>query len=147
MGTKNVKELAIESGLRGAPLRHFLLSQTHREELVKERLRSWLTTQGWSCKVAKGREYGIDVVAERDSVRWVIEVKGYGANSAQNPNNFLCGLGQLLSRMDSADTKYSIAVPSVDRFRQLWDQIPRLAKERTRITCLFVPRLGDPVEG
>ena len=66
------------------PLQRFLLSRTHREALVTERLHLWLKSRGWSCKIAKAKEHGIDIPAHRDGERWVIEVKGYGANIAQN---------------------------------------------------------------
>jgi hypothetical protein len=57
-------------------------------------------------------------------------------------NYFLGVLGELLGRMTDPDAKYSIAVPDVPQFRNLWRGFPAEAKSRTRITALFVGRSG-----
>ena len=47
-------------------------------------------------------------------------------------------LGELLQRMTEPSAKYSIALPDVGQFRGLWQRLPRLAKDRAQISCLFV---------
>jgi hypothetical protein len=51
-------------------------------------------------------------------------------------------LGELLCRITDPDAKYSIAVPDVPQFRNLWRRFPAEAKSRTRITALFVGEVG-----
>jgi hypothetical protein len=80
------------------------------------------------------------------SLGWVIEVKGQGTLDAMRVNYFLAVLGELLQRMDDGNARYSIALPDLSQFRRLWQRLPSLAKERTRISALFVGVSGR-VEG
>jgi len=57
-------------------------------------------------------------------------------------NYFLAVLGELLQRMDNERTNYSIALPNLQKFRRLWNQLPLVAKTRTGITVLFVDEKG-----
>jgi hypothetical protein len=57
-------------------------------------------------------------------------------------NYFLGILGETLQRMDNPDATYSIALPDLKQFRNLWSRLPALAKERTKIDALFVNRDG-----
>ena len=60
-------------------------------------------------------------------------------------NYFLTVLGETLQRMDDSTAHYSIAMPDIGKFRDLWQRLPGLAKTRTRITALFVSRDGRVV--
>jgi hypothetical protein len=44
--------------------------------------------------------------------------------------------------MTDREAKYSIAVPDIPEFRNLWRRLPAEAKSRTRITALFVEEAG-----
>jgi hypothetical protein len=90
-----------------------------------------------------GNARGVDIAATRDGERWVIEVKGLGSLQPMRVNYFLAILGETLQRMDSAETRYSIALPDVAQFRGLWQRLPELAKRRTTITALFVGADGS----
>lgn len=59
-----------------------------------------------------------------------------------NVNYFLAVLAETLQRMDDPNAKYSIALPDVKQFRNLWDRLPLLAKQRTGITAIFIDELG-----
>ena len=109
------------------------------EDQLKAHLERWLNADGWRARVAWGRERGVDIEAVgRDGERWLIEVKGCGSRSAMRVNYFIAVLGETLQRMDDANAKYSIALPDMPQFHGLWDRLPLLAKERTRISMLFV---------
>lgn len=112
------------------------------EDDAKHKLQAWLEADGWKVKVVLGRGHGIDMEARRGSSRWIIEVKGQGTLNAMRVNFFLGVLGELLQRMDDPHARYSLAVPDLPQFRRLWLRLPRLAKERTRISALFVSGLG-----
>ncbi len=86
---------------------------------------------------AWAKQPGVDIKAEREGRSWFIEVKGIGSRPQMRVNYFLCVLDELLRRMKSPDAKYSIAVPDVRQFRNLWRNLPAEAKAQTRITCLF----------
>src|SRR5688572_8250175 len=43
------------------------------EDDVKRNLKRWLEDSGWHVDVMWAKERGIDIVATRDGVRWVIE--------------------------------------------------------------------------
>ncbi len=113
------------------------------EDRAKEILKAWLESDGWSTEIAWGRTRGIDVEAKRRAKRWIIEVKGIGSLSAMRVNYFIGMLGETLQRMDDKEAKYSIAMPDIQQFRNLWRRLPGLAKHRTTISALFVSSDGS----
>lgn len=116
------------------------------EDRLKHHLREWLRSNGWEVEVAWARERGIDIKAFRDGKRWVVEVKGIGSRPEMRVNYFIGILGETLQRMDDPASKYSISLPDIQQYRRLWDRLPRLAKQRTRITALFVSAKGQVTE-
>ena len=116
------------------------------EDEIKKVLDEYLKSQGWETRIAWGKSQGIDIEAKRNSERWVIEVKGPGSLQPMRVNYFIGILGELLQRMDDQNAKYSIALPDMPQFRGLWERLPRLAKQRTKITAIFVDHSGNIVE-
>jgi hypothetical protein len=116
------------------------------EDRLKHHLRVWFRRNGWDAKVAWGRERGIDITAVRDGKKWIVEVKGIGSRPEMRVNYFIGILGETLQRMDDPAAKYSISLPDVPQFRRLWDRLPRLAKQRTQITALFISANGEVTE-
>jgi hypothetical protein len=114
----------------------------HSEDEVKKCLQTWLVNHGWSVEVAWARSRGVDIAAKKENEHWLIEVKGEGSLNAMRVNYFLSMIGELLQRMDDPQAKYSIAVPDLKQFRNLWSRLPALAKQRTTISALFVNRGG-----
>ena len=121
-------------------------SEDLSEDKLKHHLREWFRSNGWETEVAWGHERGIDIKAFRDGKRWVVEVKGVGSRPEMRVNYFIGILGETLQRMDDPASKYSISLPDVQQFRKLWDRLPRLAKQRTQITALFVSANGQVTE-
>ena len=72
----------------------------------------------------------------------IIEVKGSGSLNPMRVNYFLCILGELLQRMDDPTARYSIALPDLKQFRNLWLRLPDLAKQRSTIDAIFVSEDG-----
>jgi hypothetical protein len=116
------------------------------EDQVKAILEHWLSAQGWSLDIAWAKTRGIDIHARRSNERWIIEVKGGGSLQAMRVNYFLGVLGETLQRMNDPNAAYSIALPNIKQFRNLWSRLPQLAKDRTRISALFVDELGSVEE-
>ena len=121
-------------------------SDSLSEYKLKGHLEKWLHEQDWKSDIAWGNARGADIVATRDRERWVIEVKGIGSRPPMRVNYFLAILGETLQRMDDPRAKYSIALPDVQQFRNLWQRLPHIAKERTEITALFVSEDGSVTE-
>ena len=113
------------------------------EDEVKRLLVAWLEREGWSVEVAWGKARGIDVDALRGGERWIIEAKGCGSLQPMRVNYFLAILGETLQRMSDPQARYSIALPDLPQFRGLWDRLPKLTKERTGITALFIGADGS----
>lgn len=113
------------------------------EDALKEVLKNWLIAQGWNVKIAWGRNHGVDIDATKENQRWFIEVKGQGSRDAMRVNYFLGILGETLQRMEDPNVKYSIALPDIKQFRDLWRRLPFLAKSRTGITAIFVDKNGN----
>lgn len=116
------------------------------EDDVKRHLQAWLQADGWSVDVVWGHGRGIDADARREDDRWIIEVKGQGTRAAMRVNFFLAALGELLQRMNDPLARYSIAVPDTPQYRGLWQRLPTVAKDRCRITALFVTGSGQVEE-
>ena len=112
------------------------------EDAIKEALKNWLNAKGWKAKIAWGRDHGVDIDATKENQRWLIEVKGQGSRNAMRVNYFLGILGETLQRMEDPNAKYSIALPDIPQFRNLWIRLPLLAKSRTGITAIFVTANG-----
>ncbi|MBV6450754.1 MAG: hypothetical protein MHPDNHAH_01480 [Anaerolineales bacterium] len=113
------------------------------EDMLKKVLEDWLVAQGWKVKIAWGRVHGIDIDATKENKRWIIEVKGQGSRDAMRVNYFLGILGETLQRMEDPNAKYSISLPDIKQFRNLWRRLPFLAKSRTGITAIFIDRNGN----
>jgi hypothetical protein len=116
------------------------------EDQVKAALVATLEPKGWSMEVAWGRNRGIDIVALRGNERWVIECKGTGSLAPMQNNYFVGVIGELMQRMNDEHAKHSIAFPNLPKFRRLWSELPVVAKERLRLTALFVSEDGSVVE-
>jgi len=114
-----------------------------QEDAIKSVLEIYLRENGWTTEIAFGKAPGADIIATRQSERWIIEVKGPGSRDAMRVNYFLAILGETLQRMDDPNTRYSIALPDLKQYRGLWSRLPRLAKNRTNISCLFISPNGE----
>ena len=114
-----------------------------QEEKIKHILANYLVNNGWDIKVAWGHQQGIDIDAERNGERWIIEVKGPGSRQPMRVNYFISILGETLQRMDDRNARYSIALPDIQQYRRLWNKLPQLAKERTTIDLILVDENGN----
>jgi len=117
------------------------------EKKIKYFLEEYLSEQGWTREpdgVDANRD--IDLEVRRGDDRWIIEIESPYSLTGDILNTFVSVLGQILQRMDDHKCKYSIALPDIKPFRRLWDRVPELAKNRTRITALFVNETGTVEE-
>lgn len=112
------------------------------EDFVKESVKAWLEAQGFTVRVAYGREHGIDIEAFRDSERWIIEAKGSASRPEMWTNFFHNALGQIAIRMQDPSARYGLAMPDCQQYRRLWKKVPLLARERMRLSGLFVDEAG-----
>ncbi|WFU41792.1 hypothetical protein QA640_04580 [Bradyrhizobium sp. CB82] len=126
-----------------APYPHSTSAPFMSEDVLKKMLQSWLITQGWTVEVAWARAPGIDIHARQGGRRWIIEAKGEGTLAPMRVNYFLGVLGETLQRMTDPQAAYSVAFPDLKQFRGLWARLPNLAKERTKISALFVSHGGN----
>ena len=58
-------------------------------------------------------------------------------------NYFLAILGEILQRMDNSKNKYFIALPKMQQYKNLWQRLPILAKQRTTIKLILVDKNGN----
>jgi len=113
---------------------------------IKQILEGFLTSQDWKVVINWGDNHRIDIEARRGLERWIIEVEDCESKNSVPVNAFLMVLGKVLQRMDDSDCKYSIALPDIEPFRRLWERMPYVAMDRTRITALFVTASGVVME-
>jgi|SRR5213593_2331013 len=112
------------------------------EDFVKRSLEQWLQAAGWTTAIAWGHAPGIDVEAKKVGARWLIEAKGAGSRPQMARNYFFSIIGDTLQRMSDAQTTYSIALPDLPVFRNLWLRFPVLAKQRMQLTLLLIDSEG-----
>jgi len=118
------------------------------EDAVKRAIAGWLEQQGWWVEVAWGQDVRPDLVATRGKERLIVEAKGAGSNHATRASHFKGVLGEILERMDDPDSLYAVAFPDLTAFREFWERLPQLARERTGLTALLVRADGSVrVEG
>lgn len=144
-----VGKVGVLSGKPVLPLRstrHSAPEESLSEDVIKGFLETWLNQRGWKTDIAFGKKHGVDVDASRGGEHWVIEVKGPGSLSAMRVNYFLAILGETLQRMKEEKSRYSIALPDIQQYRNLWKRLPNLAKRRTTISALFVKQDGSVEE-
>lgn len=117
------------------------------KEDLKELLFKHLKNKGWKILfVSEHNKKGIDIIAERDAKKWLIEVKGCTVSKGIVLQDFFMILGKLLFLMKDPNAKYSIAVPEMKSSHKLWDTLPCDAKQRTGISILYGQRNGDFIE-
>ncbi len=117
-----------------------------QEDQIKEHVRVFLESKGWSTNIKWAKAHGVDIEATRDGSRWLIEAKGCGSRNAMRVNYFLAALSEVLQRMSDRSAKYSIALPDLPQYRGLWERLHSVAKDRTGISCLFVRADGEVKE-
>ena len=113
------------------------------EDTVKETIKEWLERNGWTVEIAWGKSHGVDIKARKGNENWYIEAKGSGSRDQMRVNYFLSILGETLQRMDDPSAKYSIALPDMKQYRNLWARLPSLAKQRTKINMILVSKDGS----
>lgn len=111
---------------------------------IKQILRNYLYSEGWSTEIVRRITKEIDIVANRDDMQWVIAVRG--EESHDFVDTFDSILGSAVHIMEDPHKKYSVALPDTMAFRRLWERLPVLAKTRTSITALFVGEDGKVTE-
>ncbi len=109
----------------------------HDEQYVTKVIKSALEKRGYLVEEKPGHIHGCDICAIKGEMTWVIEIKGEGSSRPMYNNFFLQVLGEILQRMDNPNVKYSIAFPDHEKYRRLWNELPKLAKERTKISAIF----------
>jgi hypothetical protein len=85
----------------------------------------------------------VDIHAERDGERLLLEAKGQTNRRPQQSHDFLGGLGELLQRMDDPDATYGLALPDHPQYRALVQRLPELIWDRLNLVVYFVSGIGD----
>jgi hypothetical protein len=131
---------AVPTGLpRTAPAATALLT----ENQIKRAVREHLLVQGYRVHVAWGHTRQVDIHAERDGERLLLEAKGQVARRPQQSTDFLGALGELLQRMDDPDATYGLALPDHPQYRALVQRMPELLWDRLNLVVYFVSGSGD----
>lgn len=108
------------------------------EEQVKTIINDYYIALGYKTTVAWGHFRGADIIAQKGEERVIIEVKGCGSRPQMRVNYFISILGEMLQRMDNEDCEYYIALPKMKQYINLWQKLPTLAKQRTKIRLILV---------
>ncbi len=112
------------------------------EAETRDLLAGYLEKEGWTIPHHEIKSHGVDIEAKNGKQRWLIEVKGCGSRTAMRHNYFLAIIGEILQRMEHSTDKYSIAFPNRKKYLDLWQKLPLLAKERSKISMILVGKSG-----
>lgn len=110
------------------------------EDEIKAAVKQHLEEQGWTVRFAWGGQHGVDIEANRDGQRLLLEAKGEAPAGPQQVNYFLGAIGELVQRMSDADARYGLALPDHRQYRGLVERLPAVARERLRLVVYFVER-------
>jgi hypothetical protein len=110
------------------------------EDEAKRAIHSELTRDGWQVTIAWGHKPGIDIVAQRNGERLVLEAKGEGSHLPMRVNFFLGALGELLQRMDSPGAMYGLVLPAHRQYVGLILRLPAWVKARLGLLFYLVRR-------
>lgn len=113
------------------------------ENQIKRAVREHLIARGYRVHVAWGHTRDVDIHAERDGERLLLEAKGQVVRRPQQSNDFLGALGELLQRMDDPDATYGLALPDQPQYRALVQRLPELIWDRLNLVVYFVSGTGD----
>lgn len=117
------------------------------EDAVKRSVSRALQADGWTVDVRWGHAHGIDIVAQRETERLVLEAKGEGSRPSMRVNYFLGALGELLQRMDDPDARYGLALPAHRQFVALMLGLPEWVRARLDLYFFLVrPLPGGAAE-
>lgn len=128
--------------VRSAPVRNEVFTEAEVEEILIQ----FLEGKGYKIRRQVRAPSGIiDVVAEKDGKKLLIEAKGEdrgGYTSAEM--NFQMGLGQLMSRMKHQDVEYGLAFPVTKDFKKVLKKYKgSFAFEKLGIYLIPVKRDGS----
>ncbi|MBQ3652839.1 MAG: hypothetical protein II954_00305 [Synergistaceae bacterium] len=116
------------------------------EDTVKTIIAEFFSRHGWIVSINLGHNKGVDFEARKDDSCWRIEAKSSYAlkkgtllpREASKTNYFLNALSEILQRMDDPNVHYAIAFPKINKYEELWAQLPSEAKKRTQIHMILV---------
>lgn len=77
----------------------------------------------------------IDLIAENDNEKWVIEAKGL---TSQITVDFNTCIGQLAKSMQSNTCNYALALPSIEKFKTQCMKLPDYYRERNNLYIIVV---------
>jgi hypothetical protein len=116
------------------------------EKIIRQVLGNYLTERGWEIEEIKATNRGIDLDARMHAIRWTIRSNCFQLSREGIIVSFVSAIGEIVQRMNDPNRKYSIVLPDIPPFRRLWERLPVTAKERIRITVLFVHTSGNVTE-
>lgn len=113
------------------------------EKKIKRILEKYVSSFGWEQEHLRFFiDHNNDIEVRRGRESWIIGIKAKEPSNREVNSIFISTLGRILQRMDDQNCKYSIAFPDTKQFRRLWERLPQIAKQRMKVTVLFVNQTG-----
>lgn len=82
----------------------------------------------------------VDLIAEKENERWIIEAKGLTSSVGVDFNTCL---GQLIKSMKDSKTIYAIAVPKIDSYKRHCEMISDYFRKLVGLHISVVDRTGN----
>ncbi len=113
-------------------MKHFKKEKVYpNEAYIQEAIENFFTQEGFIID-AEGQ---IDLIAEKNDDKWIIEAKGM---TSQITVDFNTCIGQLAKSMKSDSYNYGIALPYEDKYKKQCLKLPKYFREKNNLSIIVV---------
>ncbi len=113
-------------------MKHFKKNKAYpNEAFIQEAIENCFFNEGFAIE----KDGQIDLVAEKDDEKWIVEAKGM---TSQITVDFNTCIGQLVKSMSSPTWKYAIAIPCEDKYKVQCVKLPEYFRRSNNLHIIIV---------
>ena len=101
------------------------------EAFIQEAIENYFSSEGFMIE----KDGQIDLVAEKNDEKWIVEAKGM---TSQITVDFNTCLGQLVKSMESSAWNYAIAIPCEDKYKVQCMKLPDYSRKNNNLYIIIV---------
>ena len=101
-------------------------------------LQMWLEENGWKIECADSK-----IVAEKDRVRWIIDVQGTHRGRRQSLPVKINSILRDIEEEPETLTRYSVAFNDSSMYRKQWNEIPKVLKSKLNVSVILADKSGN----
>lgn len=118
-------------------MKYFKKAKTYpHEAFIQEVIEHYFSIEGFATE----KDSQIDLVAEKDDEKWIVEAKG---STSQITVDFNTCIGQLAKSMASPFIKYAIAIPYDEKYKYQCIRLPDYFRENNNLHIIVIDGNGQ----